>query len=63
MLSISCMKIMVGSSMYRETLDVVNIICSEKFKIYSDLNTQTAQSIMDFAAEASSKILQNGEKI
>ena len=57
------MKILVGSSMFRETLEMVNIICSEKFQIYSNLNTQTAQGIMDFAAAAASKILEQGNKI
>lgn len=49
--------------MYREMLNIINILCSEKYKLYSCLNTQTAQSVMDFAAEATAGILESGGKV
>jgi len=54
------MKILHGSDMYREMLNIVNILCSEKYNLYSCLNTQTARSIMDFAADATAGLLESG---
>ena len=49
--------------MFHECLEVVNLIGSEKHQLYTALNTQTAQNIIDLAAEATARILENGEKI
>ena len=60
MLVISCLKILKGSDSNREMLDLVNVVMSEKYKLYTCLNTQTARNIMDFCVSASAGLVDSG---
>jgi len=63
MLTISCLKILSASSMFREMLSLIDVLCSEKYGLYTCLNTQTARSVMDFGVAATAGLIKGGQTI